>query len=392
MSTEQEFRWVPVGEIGDVRMGKQLSPASSRDDGSHAPYLRVANVLDGWIDYSDVKFMSFNALERKRYGLEPGDILLNEGQSLELVGRSAIYDGRPGEYYFQNTLIRFRAGVHVIPEYAQAIFTQWLRDGTFAQVAKKTTSIAHLGGDRFAKIPFPLISISRQRRVIGVLGAVNEKRRSSEAKIGKLHSVRSALWDKFESAGDVSWPLRKLTELARLPSGQVDPTRLPYASQQLLAPDHVESSTGRIIARLSAAEQGAISGKYVVRPGDVILSKIRPALRKVVVSDFEGTCSADMYPLRSSPEVLPEYLCAALLGSKFSQFADRVSGRTGIPKLNREDLGEYSLRVPPIGDQKVIMSALESLAETEQFERLGREKITSLQYTLVGDLIAGKAR
>ncbi|WP_406451809.1 restriction endonuclease subunit S [Streptomyces sp. NBC_00876] len=194
MSAEpDETRWVPVGEVGEVRVGKQLSPASSQADGRHAPYLRVANVLDGRIDYSDVKTMSFSSLERKRYELLPGDILLNEGQSLELVGRSSIYDGPPGGYFFQNTLVRFRSGPNVLPAYAREIFRAWLNDGTFASIAKKTTSIAHLGGDRFARLPFPLVPMSRQRRIVEILDSVSESERAAQAAIAKIRAVRSGI-------------------------------------------------------------------------------------------------------------------------------------------------------------------------------------------------------
>jgi len=138
-----DIRWVPVGEVGEVRMGKQLSPAS-RAAGGQMPYLRVANVFEGRIDYTDVKAMGFSAAEKNNYLLRPGDILLNEGQeSLMVVGRSAVYDRDPDAFCFQNTLIRFRPGAMVLSEYAQAVFVKWRRSGVFASVAEKT-SISHL--------------------------------------------------------------------------------------------------------------------------------------------------------------------------------------------------------------------------------------------------------
>lgn len=201
MSVNADVQWVPVGEVGEVRMGKQLSPASSRESGNHVPYLRVANVLDGWIDYSDVKSMSFDALERERYSLAPGDILLNEGQSLELVGRSAIYDGRYGEFCFQNTLIRFRPGPCVISEYAQAVFAQWMSDGTFASVAKKTTSIAHLGGERFANILFPLIPLSEQEKFVETLRGLSDLKRVAEESLEKRGAVARSVLSRTFSQG-----------------------------------------------------------------------------------------------------------------------------------------------------------------------------------------------
>ncbi|MDX3231068.1 restriction endonuclease subunit S [Streptomyces sp. ME19-01-6] len=164
----------------------------------------------------------------------------------------------------------------------------------------------------------------------------------------------------------LDWPTRKFTEIVRLPVGQVDPRKQPYRDQVLLAPDHVESGTGRIIKRESAESQGASSGKYVVRPGDVVLSKIRPALRKVVLADFAGTCSADMYPMQPTEDVLAEFICTILLSEEFSQYAENMSGRTGIPKINRSDLAGFSVRVPPLNEQRQIAEVLNAFADSER--------------------------
>ncbi|SNR52219.1 restriction endonuclease subunit S [Actinomadura mexicana] len=157
------------------------------------------------------------------------------------------------------------------------------------------------------------------------------------------------------------WTFRRLTELVDFPEGQVDPTRQPYADWTLVAPDHVESGYGRLVEKQSAAEQGAVSGKYVVKPGDVIYSKIRPALRKAVLVDFPGLCSADMYPLRVRKDLDTRFLLAILLGERFSRFAEAVSGRSGIPKVNRRELAEHKLPVPPLWEQRRIAEILEAL-------------------------------
>jgi type I restriction enzyme, S subunit len=63
--------WTAVRDLGEVRMGKQLSP-DSRGTVQQFPYLRVANVHAGRIDYSDVKTMGFTKRERSLYRLIPG--------------------------------------------------------------------------------------------------------------------------------------------------------------------------------------------------------------------------------------------------------------------------------------------------------------------------------
>ena len=89
-----------------------------------------------------------------------------------------------------------------------------------------------------------------------------------------------------EWLGDVPehWEVTTFSREVEIAEGQVDPEIEPYASMLLVAPNHVESRTGRLLNHETASEQGAISGKYLCRSGDVIYSKIRPALAKVAVA------------------------------------------------------------------------------------------------------------
>lgn len=110
--------------------------------------------------------MNFSRAELARFELEEGDVLLNEGQSLELVGRPAIFRGEVPGACFQNTLVRFRCRPFVRPEYALAIFRCYLHTGAFRRIARWTTNIAHLGTQRFAKMSFPLPPLPEQQRII----------------------------------------------------------------------------------------------------------------------------------------------------------------------------------------------------------------------------------
>lgn len=185
---------VPVEQAGDVRLGRQRSPAHEIGQ-FMKPYLRVANVFDGFIDYSDILTMNFNPYEQKIYGLREGDILLNEGQSLELVGRSAIFRGLAGAYCFQNTLVRFRCNESTIPVYCQAMFKYWLDTRRFTLIAKQTTSVAHLGADRFAKMPFPRPPVPEQEEIAKLLALDSEAIDCEERACAKLRVLKSGLTD-----------------------------------------------------------------------------------------------------------------------------------------------------------------------------------------------------
>lgn len=157
------------------------------------PYLRVANVFEDRIDLSDVFEMNFTPDEFETYRLQHGDILLNEGQSPELVGRPAMFRGELADVCFQNTLVRFRAYPGVSPGFALLVFRAYLHSGRFRSIAKWTTNIAHLGAQRFARLEFPLPPLAEQERIVAEAARRQDvAERLSETLVAVLGQVDAA--------------------------------------------------------------------------------------------------------------------------------------------------------------------------------------------------------
>ena len=189
-----------------------------------------------------------------------------------------------------------------------------------------------------------------------------------------------------------AWSLEPLLKVVSLPKGQVDPRREPYSSMVLIAPDHVESSTGRVLVKQTAEEQGAVSGKYSFSAGDIVYSKIRPYLRKAILADFDGICSADMYPLRPAAGVSGAFIFEVLLGERFSAFAQAVSARSGIPKINRKELAEFRLALPPQAEQRAIAKALSDVDGLLGALEALIVKKRAIKLTAMQQLLTGKTR
>jgi len=157
-----------------VDLGRQRSPKYHSGD-NMKPYLRVANVFEDRIDTSDVMEMHFEpeAFERSRLAL--GDILLNEGQTPELLGRPAMYRGEPQEVAF--TTASFDS------EPAQASSRSghcWcsahhMHSGRFTRESRITTNIAHLSAARFKPVEFP---VPQSRRSVVLSRSSTDSRRS----------------------------------------------------------------------------------------------------------------------------------------------------------------------------------------------------------------------
>ncbi|TKT07950.1 restriction endonuclease subunit S [Streptomyces galbus] len=140
----------------------------------------------------------------------------------------------------------------------------------------------------------------------------------------------------------------------------------------LVAPNHIESGTGRLLGRETAASQGADSGKYVVTAGQVLYSKIRPALNKVAIAVEDCLCSADMYAI-SLPDRIDTRFARYFMSAKpFHDFATAMSMRVKMPKVNREELADGPWLLPQLTEQRAIAAYLDR--ETAHIDTLIEEQ------------------
>jgi type I restriction enzyme S subunit len=169
------------------------------------------------------------------------------------------------------------------------------------------------------------------------------------------------------------WEVKKWRYCCRLAEGQVAPDDVRFRDSIMIAPNHIESGTGRILFTETADEQGAISGKYRVRSGDIIYSKIRPALNKACIAPSDCLCSADMYPVAVTEERLTaRFLLYFILSKPFVQLMVDESMRVAMPKVNREKLAACPLVVPEPDEQRAIAAFLDR--ETERIDALIAKK------------------
>ncbi|WP_017933105.1 restriction endonuclease subunit S [Nocardioides sp. Iso805N] len=182
------------------------------------------------------------------------------------------------------------------------------------------------------------------------------------------------------------WTVSRLSREMEINGGQVDPRTEPWSDMVLVAPNHIEPGTGRIIGRQSAREQAADSGKYVAAAGQVLYSKIRPALNKVAVAPEDCLTSADMYAMSSTHGDDHRFVVYFMLAKPFHTFATLASLRVKMPKVNREELGGAPFLRPPLDEQRRIVRFLDAetakvdalIVEAERFIELSRERRAAL--------------
>ena len=127
-----------------------------------------------------------------------------------------------------------------------------------------------------------------------------------------------------------------------------------------IAPDDIEKGTGELLENLrTVREKGVISVNHLF-PKDVLLySKIRPRLRKIVYVDFEGLCSADMYPLNT--KMNKHFIKYLMLSDYFDVEVYKFDNRVKMPKINQSQLSSIKIPIVPLAEQNKIAEKIETV-------------------------------
>ena len=286
-----------------------------------------------------------------------------------------------------------------------------------AFLSSTTTGLGNLNGSILGAIHVPLPPTGEQRAIVAFLdrqtATIDALVTNKERLIELLQEKRTALITRAVTRGldsrvpmkesglewlgqiPAQWDLKRWRYCCRIKVGQIAPEDEQFREMTLVAPNHVESGTGRVLYTESADEQGAISGKYLVAPGNIIYSKIRPALNKVCVATGSWLCSADMYPISITDSRLQtQFLLYFMLSEPFVRLMVDESMRVAMPKVNRDTLAGCPILVPPLVQQLTIVAYLDR--ETDEIDALtakAREaidRLNELRTALISAAVTGK--
>jgi len=267
------------------------------------------------------------------------------------------------------------------------------------------TTFPEISGKGFAATEIVVPQLEEQERIVEIL---EDQLSHLDTALQSVHTVRekaaqfrrSLLHAAFTGAltghdveeGELpsGWSLCQFSEIANVDSNLVDPKPLGHLPH--IAPNNIESDSGRLLQYRSTAEDGVTSGKHKFQRGHILYSKIRPYLNKVVVVDFEGLCSADMYPISTDQNI--SWLWMAMLSPSFVSQTSSTQTRTVLPKINIKELSRIEIPVPPLLEQERIVEILEdqlsrldaSLAVADAVE----ERSAALRRSLLHSAFTGR--
>ncbi|MHB0916667.1 MAG: restriction endonuclease subunit S [Thiobacillus sp.] len=183
-----------LGTMAKIVSGVTLGPKKSASGGIEVPYLRVANVQDGYLDLTEIKTVQVTRKELEQLRLQVGDVLMNEGGDFDKLGRGAVWSGEIEDCVHQNHVFRVRTDPTNLRPYFLAFYSESSFGKKYFLISsKQSTNLASINSTQLNAYPIALPPLVEQQAIIERISAANGRIDQMKAEAGKLRHQKSGL-------------------------------------------------------------------------------------------------------------------------------------------------------------------------------------------------------
>ena len=131
------------------------------------PYLRVANVQNGYLDLTEIKTIQLKESEREKFLLQYGDVLYTEGGDRDKLGRGTVWRNEIENCVHQNHVFKARIiEKFAVPEYLAYWSMGMTARNYFFKNAKQTVNLASINKTVLSNLPIPIVSLDMQKEIV----------------------------------------------------------------------------------------------------------------------------------------------------------------------------------------------------------------------------------
>lgn len=399
--------------IANVQTGVAKGKDNEGKDTIEVPYLRVANVQDGYLSLDDVATIEIPREDLTRYSLQPGDVLMNEGGDFDKLGRGSVWQGEIEPCIHQN---------HVFAVRPTAVSSAWLNAFTgslaaqfyFMGRAKQSTNLASISSSNIMELPVAippanevdLLLAHLDRETVRIDALIEKKTRFIELLREKrqaliTHAVTRGLDPNVKMKdsgvawlGEVPehWEVRSVSSVStKITNGYVGPTRdiLVEEGVRYLQSLHIKGNQIKFDVPYFVTEEWSNQHrKSILETGDVLIVQTGDIGQVTVVTDdFAGcNCHALIIVAPERSIVAGEWV-SWVFNSSYG-YHTLLSIQTGAmhPHLNCGNVKDVLLPVPPLHEQREITQRIEQeerrvtalVSKTERSIELLKERRSAL--------------
>lgn len=206
---EMPEEW-PVARLNEVASVQTGIAKNTKQSGGHlvtVPYIRVANVQDGYVDLSEVKNVQVEQSALNRFALQEGDVLFTEGGDADKLGRGCVWKAQIHPCLHQNHVFAVRTNTAILlPEFLALYAAGPEGRKYFLGCAKQTTNLASINSSQLKALPLPLVPLDEQKAIVANLMSFSDRILAEEAGMAALVQLKSALMSVLLT-GEVRVPL-----------------------------------------------------------------------------------------------------------------------------------------------------------------------------------------
>ena len=155
-----------------------------------------------------------------------------------------------------------------------------------------------------------------------------------------------------------------------------------HSHDWILDLEDIEKDTGKILAFINKSERNSVSTKHKFYQGQLLYSKLRPYLNKVVIAPKQGYCTSEILPLFFFGDINPHYMQIYLMSGTFLAYTDKISYGVKMPRLGTTDGKQAFIALPPLNEQERIVKTFQLVLPNLESIKNKQKELTNIIYLL----------
>ena len=333
---------------------------------------------NGFLDYGDVAEIEVETTQLATRTLQYGDIILEKsgGSDTQAIGRVVLFDKNDNETYSYSNFcsrVRVKDTSEVNSLYLWIVLHNfYCKGGTIP--LQNGIRLLNIDMDGYSKIKIPVPPIDIQKQIVEEICKVDKSVSSAMQQIKKLEKN---IEDLLSSINFKDGTLNAIAPFATksIKYNDID-------SETYITTDNMLQNKLGIIPFEGEANISSIT-EY--KNEDILISNIRPYLKKIWFADKKGGCSKDVLVLRSADtsKYLPKYIFYMLSRDVFFDYIMESKKGIKMPRGNKEDILKYRIPIPSPEEQQRIVSKVEELEAKIKVAREVIENAASQKQTVL---------
>ena len=135
---------------------------------------------------------------------------------------------------------------------------------------------------------------------------------------------------------------------------------------------------GRLLEHKTVGERKAVGDKTVFAKGDILYSKLRPYLLKILVAPDDGICTPEIVPFRAYGGIDPNYIVNYLKSPYVDNLINRITYGVKMPRVGTETMTSLLVPIPPLEEQRRIVEKIDEVASTVSAYDVAYQKTETL--------------